>query len=122
MSSNAATIDFPFVAELPKREKSKVGKLWDQLQEMNAIVQEKGMLLQPSLCAELCGVSRQRIYELIEAGRFEMVQFGKHRLITESSVIAYARAERKAGRPLKLPETKAEAVKLACKVAKSSKK
>ncbi len=120
--TTAATSDFPFVAELPKREKSKVGKLWDQLQEMNAIVREKGLLLQPALCAELCGVSRQRVYELIEGGRFEIVQFGKHRLITEASVIAFAKSERKTGRPLKLPETKLEQAKMAVRVAKSSSK
>lgn len=104
----AQTMDFPFVAELPKRERSKLGTLWDRFKELKAITEEKGMLLSPAFCSALLGVSRQRVYQLMEDGRMERVDVHGQTFITEESLIAWARAEHKNGRPLKIPQTAKE--------------
>jgi len=99
---NAQTLDFPFVAELPKRERAKVETLWDRYHRIKAITDEKGMLLPPSFCASLLGVSRQRIYALLDEGRLERVEVENQVFITEESFLAWCRAEHKNGRPSRL--------------------
>jgi len=103
----AQTMDFPFVAEMPKRERSKVETLWDRFHRLKAITDEKGMLLPVVFCAKLLGVSRQRVYALLDEGRMERVDLDGQIFITEESFIAWCRAEHKQGRP-----TKAEALSL----------
>jgi len=102
----ASVNEFPFVAALPKREKSKMAKLWDSFREVKAITDEKGMLLPQKFAADLIGVSRQRVQELVEDGRLERVDLRGHPFITEKSMIAFAQSERKNGRPVKLPSNK----------------
>lgn len=97
----AQTMDFPFVAEMPKRERSKVETLWDRFNHLKAITDEKGMLLPPLFCAKLLGVSRQRIYVLLEEGRLERVDVDGHTFVTEASFIEWCKAEHKNGRPTK---------------------
>jgi len=103
----AQTMDFPFVAEMPKRERSKVGTLWERFNRLKAITDEKGMLLPPAFCAKLLGVSRQRVYVLLDEGRMERVDIDGQIFVTEASFIAWCKAEHKNGRP-----TKAEALTL----------
>lgn len=102
---NAEAIEFPFVKEIPKREKSRMGKLWEHFQEVKSKVAEVGMILPQDLAAELLGVSKQRVCELIELGRLEALVLHGHRWITERSFVALAQSERKAGRPPKVPST-----------------
>lgn len=99
----ADAIEFPFVSSIPKREKTRVQRVWDHFQEVKAIVAEKGMVLPQHLVAELLGLSRQRIGHLADEGRFESVEIGGVRYLTERSVVAFASIERKAGRPPKTP-------------------
>lgn len=103
----AQTMDFPFVAEMPKRERSKVETLWDRFHRLKAITDEKGMLLPVVFCAKLLGVSRQRVYALLDEGRMERVDLDGQIFITEESFISWCRAEHKQGRP-----TKAESLTL----------
>lgn len=95
-------MDFPFVAEMPKRERSKVATLWDRFQRLKEITDEKGMLLPPAFCAKLLGVCRQRVYVLMDEGRLEKVEVDGHTFVTEESFIAWCRAEHKNGRPTKI--------------------
>lgn len=95
----ATVNEFPFVSELTVREKSKVAKLWDHFQELKAITAEKGILVPPGLVAQLLGVSRQRVHQLIEAGKLEAVLVGDKSFITENSLKAWAEAEHRTGRP-----------------------
>lgn len=99
--SEVAVAEFPFVAELPKREKSKIGKIWDHWKEVKAITEEKGMLVPPVVAALLLDVSRQRVHQLVEAGRLERVDFGGQGYITEASLVEWAKAEHVNGRPVK---------------------
>lgn len=95
----ATANDFPFVDELPKREKKKVLNVWDQLAEMRKVIDEKGVLIPPVMVAKLLGLTRQRIYQFMQEGRFETVEFNGQMFITENSIVEFAKTERKTGRP-----------------------
>ena len=102
-----ATInEFPFVAEVPKREKSRLTKVWDAFQELKAITDEKGMLVPARFTANLLNVSHQRILQLVDAQHLERVTIDGNVFITERSIIALASSERKNGRPLKMATPK----------------
>jgi hypothetical protein len=82
----AQTMDFPFVEELPKRERSKIATLWDRFHELRAITEEKGMLLPIPFCAALLGISRQRVDQLTRDGRLERVELDQAVFVTEKSL------------------------------------
>lgn len=116
MNATSATVDlaeFPFVAEMPKRERSRLRTVWDTFLEAKAITAEKGMLIPVSLAASLGGVSRTRIYQLCDTGALERVEFGKNGFVTESSFMTWVQSERKTGRPFShLPDNCAGVVKM----------
>lgn len=116
----AEATEFPFMAEVPKREKSKLARVWDHFKAVSAVVEQKGMLVPQHLAAELLGVSRQRIWVLANEGRLEGVELGGIRYVTEDSVIAFAKLERKAGRPVALPKTNREMWSASMRAAKAS--
>lgn len=97
--------DLPKLSDLPKREQSKLQKVWNQVAELRAIQEQKGGLFPIRLVCGMLDVSRQRVYELIEAGRLECVDMeGGVRMVTGESVVGFAQTERKAGRPVKVQE------------------
>jgi hypothetical protein len=110
----ARLAEFPFVAELPKREKSKVATLWDAFQEASRIVEERGMCVPPIVAAKLLGVSKQRVGQIMDDGRLETVDVCGHRMILEDSLVEFCKSERKNGRPLNLPKDTAEILRRAC--------
>jgi len=97
MISEVAVREFPFVATLPKRERSRIGRLWDHFTELSALADVHGMLLPPTLAADLAGVSKQRIQQLMDGGRLEAVEFNGRRYITENSFVEWAKSQRKSG-------------------------
>lgn len=103
-----ATMEFPFVAALPKAERTEHQKLREHLADIKNIIQQRGMIMPARFAASLLGVSRQRVHELIHDHTLEVVDFDGRSYVTESSVVAFAQSERKAGRPLKTPKTDAE--------------
>jgi hypothetical protein len=119
---NAPLTEFPFVETLPKREKSKLAKLWDHLAEVKRIVEEKGAVLPQHLVADLLGISKQRVGQIIDDGRFEAVMIHGTRYVTESSVVAFAKEERRVGRPVKLRSPLQEAFSGAAAVFKKTSK
>ena len=119
MMSEAATMgEFGFVATLPKTEE-RPKSAWDELEEIKIVWKSKGTLIPVNFAVKLLEVSRQRVYDLVETGRLETVQFGHNQFITESSLKAFATSERKTGRPLKVPTLK-DAVRAARDYAKES--
>lgn len=94
----AQCAEFGFVASLPKRERSKLGKMIDRYREFKALANGR-MLLPLPAAAALCSVSRQRLLQLVESGRLEMVAFEGHNYIPEDSLFAWANGDRKPGRP-----------------------
>jgi hypothetical protein len=111
----AEVLEFPAFSDLPKREKSKIQRVWDTFRELSKITDEKGMLIPQSFAAKVLDVSRQRVNAMIEEGRLEAVEVNGVPFVTENSVVAYAKGERKAGRPHGLPTTLKESFKRACK-------
>lgn len=96
--------DFPFVADLPKREKGKVAKLWDAFKLLREQTAIHGILVPRPLAAQLLDLSTQRIDQLATAGRLETVVVDGHVYVTEKALLAFAIVERKTGRPFKTAE------------------
>jgi hypothetical protein len=113
-----AVLDFPFVEQLPKREKSRLAKLWDHFTEVREASKVHGMLVPMTMAADLAGVSKQRILQIIEDGRLVRIEVNGHPFITENSFVEWAKGERKAGRPLKVPATNKELWKATQQAAK----
>ncbi len=107
----AGVMEFPYVEQLPKREKSRLKKLWEHVAEIRAITEEKGLLLPVKLTASLLDISQQRIDQLCQAGSLERVNINGHPFVTETSIIEWGSSERKAGRPPNLPTTMKESWK-----------
>lgn len=104
----ASINEFPFVAELPKREKSKLATVWDRFKALSAVSKEAGCLVPPVFVASVLGISKQRVYQLGETGKLEVIRLEGQVFVTERSIIALARSERKSGRPFRTPETNRE--------------
>jgi len=96
--------EFPFMAALPKREQRKVATAWEDFVALRREAQEKGIPLPVTFAARVLNVSRQRVYELIEAGRLQTVCVGDHTFVTSDSVEAYQRSDRSPGRRAKLSD------------------
>ena len=111
MMFEAEINEFPFVRELPKREKSKYARVWDTFRELSAIAKTEGMPIPQVYAAKALGICTQRVSQLANEGRLKVVMVGGTRFVTENSVVAYAKSERKAGRPFKMPETPRELLK-----------
>jgi len=104
----AAITEFPFVEELPRREKSKLAKLWDHLAAVRAITAEKGTLIPQHMAAGLLNVCKQRVCQLIDDGKLEGIEVHGVRYVTADSCEAWAKAERsKGGRPRKVVDNRA---------------
>lgn len=101
--SQAAVAEFPFVEGLPKREKSKLAKLWDHFREVKAVTEQHGFLMPQRYAADLLGISRQRVHTLVKEGRLVSVVLLGVPYVTEASMMEYAQAERTGGRPPKAP-------------------
>lgn len=97
-----AVLDFPFVQELPKRDKSRLVKLWEHLAEVRAIQAEKGEVIPQAFVADLIGVSTQRVTQFVDEGRLESVLINGRRYVTARSLEQFAQVERKNGRPFKV--------------------
>lgn len=98
-----AIAEFPFVERLPKREKSRLGKLWDAFSQFKALTEKHGTIIPIPLAAEMAGVSRQCIENYVARGRLAAVELNGRFYVLEDSFIEYAKSERKPGRPLKSP-------------------
>jgi hypothetical protein len=105
MMFQADATEFPFVAALPKREKSKLTKAWENFQELGRIAEREGMLIPQSMAAALLDMSRQRVNVLVNEGRLRVVQVNGQSYVAGNSVRDYAQAEHKSGRPVQIPGT-----------------
>lgn len=96
----AEQLTIPTFEDLPKREKSRLQKVWEHFAEVRAIAKEHGLLVPIALAADLAGVSRQRIDELCERGLVIRIELNGRPFVTENSFVAWAKSERQVGRPL----------------------
>lgn len=95
----AALTEFPFVDVLPRREKSKVAKLWDLVQDFKRASLSEGALFPVTVAAKALDVSRTRVDMWVADGRLKRIAIDGHVFITGDSMIELARTERKNGRP-----------------------
>lgn len=109
----ADALEFPFVAGMPKREKSRLAKCWDMLKRMNALQATEGSMIPLIMAAKCLGVSRTRIDQLIQEGRLNRFEIDGHVFVSENSMVEFAKLERKWGRPVKVPTTNSEIWKAA---------
>jgi hypothetical protein len=63
----------------------------------------QGGLIPQAIVPDVLGLSRQRMYDLIEDGRLKVLQLFGLRFITGPSFEAFVLSERKSGRPVKNP-------------------
>jgi hypothetical protein len=96
---DAATNDFPFVAQLPKRKQSKLVKLWQSFRHLSEIQEKHGFPVPRVAAAKLLEVHPTRIDQFIAAGRLQSFDWNGHVYVTENSLVDFAREERKNGRP-----------------------
>lgn len=83
---------------------------WDLFNRMSEIQKREGMLVPVMLAAKVLNVSRTRIDQLVEAGSLNRIEVDGHVFLTENSVVAFAKTERKAGRPSKPSFTLSDAM------------
>lgn len=96
--------EFHFVGDLPKREKTKVRRLFDVLDDLDNTVKVRGALVPQVMVAEILGVQRQRVSTLIAAGRLEAIDVGGYKQVFTESIREFARKEPlKPGRPKLVP-------------------
>lgn len=100
----AEALEFPWVNELPKREKSRVSKAVDLVKEFAALQKEHGALLPAAMVAAALNVSRERVSQFIGEGRLKAVQFRGVNYIGEDALREFVKLERKVGRPCKVRE------------------
>lgn len=103
---------------MPKREKSRLAKLWDTFKEMKDIQEKNGFLIPRTAAASLLDVHPTRVDQLCLAGNLVRIDYHGHRYITENSLVEHARSERKAGRPFTKLEKIGHSPVLAWKEAK----
>jgi len=98
VESADATLNFPFVESLPKREASPVVRVWDRIQGLIASSDEHGVLLPVSVVAKALNVGRTRVDQLVEAGHLKRVDIYDHVFISSKSLREYAQTPRLPGR------------------------
>jgi len=116
----AEALEFPFTAAMPKREKSRLVKVWELLGRMKQISETEGDLVPLMMGAKLLGLSRSRVDDLVRDGRLKRYEIDGHVFLTENSIVECAKVERKHGRPFKIPATNSELWKASMEYARES--
>lgn len=80
----ADALEFPFASAWPKREKSRLVKCWELLQQMNKISETDGSLVPLTLGAKCLGLSRSRVDDIVRDGRLKRVTIDGHVFLTEN--------------------------------------
>lgn len=114
--------EFPFVEVLPKREKSRLLSVWELISELSRVSEQKGALVPVVLAAEALNVTRQRMHQFCDESRLEVVLVRGHKFITEDSLVAFAKQQRKSGRPFNLPTSAKDQFSAACRAFKNKSK
>lgn len=83
---------------LPKPA-GKVARFFEFTRRFQGLLEKHGPLYPATMVAKALGVSRQRIYELVEQGYLVQVKVDHHAFISEASVKEWIAQERRGGRP-----------------------
>lgn len=98
----AEALEFPWVASLPRSQKTKVGTALAAAREFIALQKKHGPLVPLALVAASMNVSKQRIHKLVVDGRLKTVFFHNFHYVSEAELQRFGEEERKAGRPVKM--------------------
>jgi hypothetical protein len=90
------TLEFPWVRDMPKRERRQVQSVWDKIDELVQVQRDTPIVNQHIVACAL-RVSRQRVWQLLDEGKLEEVDFHGARFVTIRSLRAYAETTRKTG-------------------------
>lgn len=86
--------------DIPATEPKRVRTKWDELKEMLSVEQD---LVPHWVAPILLDVSRQRVNELMSAGRIRTYEFFGRSFVPVEDLVSYINSERKAGRPCGQP-------------------
>lgn len=104
MSDGTTFNEFPFVGQLPKREKSKLRQVWDLINELSEIAKTEGVLVPATMAAKALNISRQRFHQLIQDRQIRVIVVQGNNYVSEKDLVAFAEVERKNGRPINPPD------------------
>lgn len=82
--TKATEPDLPFTDLPPARRVERSVEDW--LEDFNAVAKGKGGLVPVSAMTDLFDVTRQRVHQLIAAGRLEKIQYGGVAFVTGRSI------------------------------------
>lgn len=108
----APSIEFSFVHELPKKKKLRAVAAVEFIQLLKAAFSQHGAVIPKALAAKFLGISPQRVHQLCESGTLVTVEIDGHGFVTEDSLVAFGKSERKTGRPPRL-KSAADALEIA---------
>jgi excisionase family DNA binding protein len=74
------------------------------LRELAEVFDRHGPVVPQHMVAKLLGVSRQRVGQLVEAGRIAVVRLAGHQYVPYDALRYFLAEERKNGRPFKVAE------------------
>jgi len=118
-----AIAEFPFCESLPKVDESSLSKT-ERLQRRLAVIrtmaETDGQMIPVALAAELLGVSRQRVHEIVTQGNLKKHTIHGTSYVTENSLLEFVKTERKAGRPPKFPSSIRDCAKAAIKFGREA--
>jgi uncharacterized protein (UPF0261 family) len=120
MMFEADAMAFPFLADVPQKTSSRLARVLHSVQAIRAAVDRCGALVPREMLPTLLDVSHQRVAQLVNEGQLSQVEIQGHRFVTEDSLVAWVRAERKAGRPRKVkPPTIEQSQEIAREIMKA---
>jgi ATP-dependent exoDNAse (exonuclease V) alpha subunit len=93
--------EFPFMDEVPKRQRVKIVDVWDEIAGAIAYTSEHGALMPVSRAAKALNVGRTRIDQLVSAKKLVRIDVYDRVFVTVKSVREHAEAPRVKGRPKK---------------------
>lgn len=91
----------PYLFELPARVPKQTKNKWDEAREMQLIQQTEG-LIGITDAADLLGLSRQRVHQIINSGRLGKYEFLGKLFLSLKAVREFQDLDRPHGAPRKL--------------------
>jgi hypothetical protein len=85
-----AVTEFGFIEALPKRKATRWSLFHQALSQALSLSRSSDGLFSVRMVSALLNVSRSRVYQLIETGDLELIEFAGHRYIPGASIHRYA--------------------------------
>jgi len=99
--SEAIALEFDFPEVTADRQRSTLARVWELRRKWRDVESREGSMIPCMLAAKVLDVSRSRVDQLVGEGRLKRVEVDGHVFISEDSIVALAKEERRVGRPVK---------------------